>query len=62
MKSDGVEPETKEKLKSVSELNTEEKALKTAIKRDNALLEEKRKIRLNTCPMNKFLNFLKISG
>ena len=41
MKSDGVEPETKEKLKSVSELNTEEKALKTAIKRDNALLEEK---------------------
>ena len=43
MKSDGVEPETKEKLKSVSELNTEEKALKTAIKRDNASLEEKTK-------------------
>ena len=43
LKSDSVEPETKEKLKSVAALNTEEKALKSAIKTESALLEEKTK-------------------
>ena len=43
LKSDSIEPETKEKLKSVAALNTEEKALKSAIKTESALLEEKTK-------------------
>lgn len=43
VKSDSFEAETKDKLKAVLELNTEEKALKAAIKRDSALLEEKTK-------------------
>ena len=43
MKSDSIEPETKEKLKSAAALNTEEKALKSAIKTESALLEEKTK-------------------
>ena len=43
IKSDSFETETKDKLKAVLELNTEEKALKAAIKRDSALLEEKTK-------------------
>ena len=59
MKSDGVEPETKEKLKSVSELNTEEKALKTAIKRDNALLEEKTKDTIEYLSDEQVLELLK---
>lgn len=43
MKSDSVEPETKEKLQAVAALNTQEKALKSAIKTEKALLEEKTK-------------------
>lgn len=43
LKSYSIEPETKAKLKAVSKLNTEEKALKSAIKRESALLEEKTK-------------------
>ena len=43
LKSDSIEPETKEKLKSVAALNAEEKTLKSAIKTENALLEEKTK-------------------
>lgn len=43
MKSDSIEAETKEKLKSVAALNTEEKALKSAIKTESALLEKKTK-------------------
>ena len=43
LKSDSIEPETKEKLKSAAALNTEEKALKSAIKTESALLEEKTK-------------------
>lgn len=43
LKSDSIEPETKEKLKSVAALNAEEKALKSAIKTESALLEEKTK-------------------
>ena len=40
---DSIEAETKEKLKSVAALNTEEKALKSAIKTESALLEKKTK-------------------
>lgn len=43
LKSDSIEPETKEKLKFAAALNTEEKALKSAIKTESALLEEKTK-------------------
>lgn len=43
LKSDSIEPETKEKLKSVATLNAEEKTLKSAIKTESALLEEKTK-------------------
>lgn len=43
LKSDSIEAETKEKLKSVAALNTEEKALKSAIKTESALLEKKTK-------------------
>ena len=43
LKSDSIEPETKEKLKSVAALNAEEKTLKSAIKTESALLEEKTK-------------------
>ena len=42
-KTDSIEPETKEKLKSVAALNAEEKTLKSAIKTESALLEEKTK-------------------
>lgn len=43
LKSDSIESETKEKLKSVAALNAEEKTLKSAIKTESALLEEKTK-------------------
>lgn len=40
LKLKDIEPETKEKLKSVEALNTEEKALKAEVKKESALLEE----------------------
>ena len=43
LKNKDIEPETKEKVKSVAVLNTEEKALKAVIKTESALLEEKTK-------------------
>ncbi len=43
MKSDAVESETKEKLKSVNALTAEEKELKAQIKKETALLEGKTK-------------------
>lgn len=43
LKNKDIEPETKEKIKAVAELNTKEKALKSAIKKESALLEEKTK-------------------
>lgn len=43
LKNKDIEPETKEKVKSVAALNTEEKALKAVIKTESALLEEKTK-------------------
>lgn len=43
LKDDRLAPETKEKLKTVSARNTEEKALKLAIKKESTLLEEKTK-------------------
>lgn len=62
LKSDSIEAETKEKLKSVAALNTEEKALKSAIKTESALLEKKPKILLRVCLTSRLLNFLKKSG
>lgn len=43
LKSDSIEPETKDKLRSVSELMVEEKELKAAIKKEAGLLEGKTK-------------------
>ena len=43
LKSDSVEPETKEKLRSVTKLIAEEKELKAAIKKETGLLEGKTK-------------------
>ena len=43
LKSESIEPETKEKIKSVAAHNAEEKTLKSAIKTESALLEEKTK-------------------
>lgn len=43
LKNKDIELETKEKVKSVAALNTEEKALKAVIKTESALLEEKTK-------------------
>lgn len=43
LKSDSLEPETKEKLRKVAALNIEEKELKAAIKKEAGLLEGKTK-------------------
>lgn len=43
LKNKDIEEETKEKLKSVEALNTEERALKSEVKKESALLEEKTK-------------------
>lgn len=43
LKSDSIEPEIKEKLLKASALNTEEKSLKAAIKKETRLLEVKTK-------------------
>ena len=43
LKNKDIEPETKEKLKEVEALNTEEKELKSEVKKESALLEEKTK-------------------
>lgn len=43
LKNEDLEPETREKLQQVSALNVEEKALKSAIKKERALLESKTK-------------------
>ena len=59
LKSDSVEPETKEKLKSVAALNTEEKALKSAIKTESALLEEKTKDTIEVLSDEQVIELLK---
>ena len=43
LKNKDIEPETKKKLKEVETLNTEEKALRSEVKKESALLEEKTK-------------------
>ncbi len=43
LKSDSIEPETKEKLRSVNALIAEEKKLRAEIKKESALLEAKTK-------------------
>ena len=43
LKNKDIEPETKKKQKEVETLNTEEKALRSEVKKESALLEEKTK-------------------
>ena len=43
LKNKDIEPEAKEKLKAAFALNTEEKALKSEVKKESALLDEKTK-------------------
>lgn len=59
LKADSLEPETKEKLKSVQKLNTEEKALKSDIKRASALLEEKTKETIENLSDEQVIQLLK---
>ena len=49
LKSDSIEPETKEKLRSVNALIAEEKELKAAIKKESGLLEGKTKETIEWC-------------
>lgn len=59
LKSDSIEPETKEKLKSVAALNAEEKTLKSAIKTESALLEEKTKETIEGLSEEQVIELLK---
>ena len=59
LKFDSVEPETKEKLKSVAKLNTVESALKSAIKTERALLEEKTKNTIEGLSDDQVIELLK---
>ena len=59
LKSDSVEPETKEKLRKVAALATEEKELKAAIKKDAGLLEGKTKETIESLPDEQVIDLLK---
>ena len=59
LKSDSVEPETKEKLRKVAALATEEKELKAAIKKDAGLLEGKTKGTIETLSDEQVIELLK---
>lgn len=59
LKSDSVEPETKEKLRKVAELATEEKELKAAIKKDAGLLEGKTKETIESLSDGQVIDLLK---
>lgn len=59
LKSDSVEPETKEKLRKVAALATEEKELKAAIKKDAGLLEGKTKETIETLSDEQVIDLLK---
>lgn len=58
LKTGDLEPETLAKLKEALDLNTEEKALKSAIKKDRAALEEKTKITIENLTDEEALNLL----
>lgn len=59
LKSDSVEPETKEKLRKVAALATEEKELKAAIKKDAGLLEGKTKETIESLSDEQVIDLLK---
>lgn len=59
LKSTDIEPETKKKVKAVAALNTEEKALKSAIKTESALLEEKTKKTIESLSDEQIIELLK---
>lgn len=59
LKNEDLEPETREKLQQVSALNVEEKALKSAIKKDRALLEGKTKKTIESLSDEQVLELLK---
>ena len=59
LKSKDIEPETKEKLKFVEALNAEEKALKSEVKKESALLEEKTKETIENLSDEQVLELLK---
>ena len=59
LKNKDIEPETKEKLKAVEALNTEEKALKSEVKKESALLEEKTKETIESLSDEQVIELLK---
>ncbi len=59
LKSDSVEPETKEKLRKVDALAKEEKELKAAIKKDAGLLEGKTKETIESLSDEQVIDLLK---
>ena len=59
LKSDSVEPETKDKLRKVAALATEEKELKATIKKDAGLLEGKTKGTIETLSDEQVIELLK---
>lgn len=59
LKSDSVEPETKEKLRKVATLATEEKELKAAIKKDAGLLDGKTKETIESLSDEQVIDLLK---
>ena len=59
LKNKDIEPETKEKLKSVEALNAEEKALKSEVKKESTLLEEKTKETIENLSDEQVLELLK---
>ena len=59
LKDDSTPPETKDKLKKVQKLNTEEKSLKSEIKKESALLEEKTKETIENLSDEQAIELLK---
>lgn len=59
LKLDSIEPETKDKLRSVNTLILEEKDLKAAIKKDSILLEIKTKETIENLSDEQVIEFLK---
>lgn len=59
LKNADIEPETKEKLKTAFALNAEEKALKSEIKKESALLEEKTKATIESLSDEQVMELLK---
>lgn len=59
LKNKDIEPETKEKLKTVFALNAEEKALKSEVKKESGLLEEKTKETIENLSDEQVLELLR---